>query len=423
MTKNLKSKTKPKRKLGQTAATIAALENKLAKLAVAKRNTPYTNAGGNAGKWAGGWVGMPDLGRTIGRFLGAGIGSIYGSGDYKMTGTPANYNVLSGSIPQFSSNRATNVVCHREFLGNVNGTTAFTNTAYPLQPGIGVTFPWLSPIAGNYQEYRIHGMMFEFNPLITDFVTSGAPGVIVMATNYNADAPIYTSKVAMENSEYAVAVKPTEKLVHMIECEQIQTVLPNRYVRTGTVGANQDLRLYDWGNFQFATQGNPVQLLGEIWVTYCIEFFKPVLPISNAVGSVDKYQRANTSGTSFFGAIQAARPMNEIGTTISGTDMTIPPGGSLYYEITAYHLGVAAVIGTIVPAAVSNCIIIYNWSTNSIAVASAPQPGATSISYVASLVIGITDPSLPAVFRVPNFVVPTTSTVDVMVVPLGDLLL
>jgi hypothetical protein len=89
----------------------------------------------------------------------------------------------------------------------------------------------------------------------------------------------------MENSEYAVSVKPTRDLMHGVECATTQTVLSELYIRSGAVTSGQDLRLYDLGNFQFATQANPVQDLGELWVSYCVEFFKPVLP-SDVGGNV-----------------------------------------------------------------------------------------------------------------------------------------
>lgn len=244
-----------------------------------KKPTPFRDVGGIVGSQLGGMFRLPML-KGVGRWLGTGIGSIFGSGDYSLVGDLPRSNVLmnGAQVPQFSTTSATNVVCHREYLGDILGTTAFTNQLFPLNPGIGNTFPWLSTIAQNYQEYKFHGLIFEFRSLITDFVTGGAPGVVIMATNYNSDLPAYTTKQQMENSEYAVATKPTLHLIHGVECMPAQTVLPQSYVRVGAVPVGQDLRTYDLGNFQLATQGNPAQLLGELWVTYCVEFFKPVLP-------------------------------------------------------------------------------------------------------------------------------------------------
>nr|WRQ65695.1 structural protein [Tolivirales sp.] len=267
------NKTKQKRKVVINRKTTKQKQ-------VARRAaTPFGDAGAIAGNALGQMFNLPFL-KGAGRFLGSGIGSIFGSGDYTLTGAAPEYNVLTNSkqIPQFSTTHATNLVCHREYLGDIVGTAAFTNRSYPLNPGNSKTFPWLSTIAQNYQQYKIHGIIFEFRPLITDFVTSGAPGVVVMATNYNANAESYDTKQEMENSEFAVSVKPTGALMHGVECAKGETVLSQLYVRTGAPPANQDLRLYDIGTFQFASQNNPIQVLGELWVSYCVEFFKPILP-------------------------------------------------------------------------------------------------------------------------------------------------
>jgi hypothetical protein len=250
--------------------------------------------------------------KGIGRWLGTGIGSIFGSGDYTVMGSVPDYNVLANGnqIPKFNTTRQTNVVCHREYLGDITGTAGFNNTLYPLNPGMSQTFPWLASIASCYQQYKFHGLIFEFRPLITDFVTSGAPGVVVMSTNYNADLPAYTTKQQMENSEYAVSVKPTKDLIHGVECATNQTPLSELYVRGGTPTSGQDLRLYDLGSFQFATQANPVQTLGELWVSYCVEFFKPILP--EEVGGEVLSSNIIRSSTS------AASPLGTIGVSVVG---------------------------------------------------------------------------------------------------------
>lgn len=269
------------------ALKVAMLEKRLANMALSKtkslkskkKRTPFADSGSILGRAAGSMFGYGQLGSTIGKYLGSGIGQIMGSGDYQIMGATPEYNVLTapGQIPKFSTTHSTNIICHREYLGDILGTAAFDNTMYPLNPGLSSTFPWLSSIADNYQEYKFHGLVFEFRSLITDFVTSGSPGVVVMATNYNADVPEYSTKQQMENSEFAVSVKPTNNLIHGVECATKETTIPQRYVRSGSVPTNQDLRLYDYGNFQLATQSNPVQNLGELWVSYCVEFFKPIL--------------------------------------------------------------------------------------------------------------------------------------------------
>jgi hypothetical protein len=298
-------------------ASVPQLTQKMQQVSVRpkqkRKATPFADAGAIAGQRLGSMFGFPML-KGVGRWLGSGIGTVLGSGDYSIVGPHPGYNVLfnSNQVPKFSSTRQTNIVSHREYLGDIFGTAGFNNTSYPLNPGVATTFPWLSSIAQNYQQYKFHGVMFEFKSLITDFVTSGAPGVVVMATNYNSDVPIYTTKQEMENSEYAVSVKPTCDLMHGVECATNQTVLSELYIRSGSVPAGQDLRLYDLGNFQFATQANPVQDLGELWVTYIVEFFKPTLPAdvggnvlsaNTARGSVTITNPFGTTSSGFFGTL------------------------------------------------------------------------------------------------------------------------
>lgn len=298
----------------------------------ARKATPFADAGAIAGGALGSVFQMPYL-KGVGKWLGSGIGQIFGSGDYQMVGQAPSYNVLTNDrqIPKFSAGERTNIVCHREYLGDIDGTVGFTNRPFALNPGDNRTFPWLSTVAKNYQQYRIHGMIFEFRPLITDFVTSGAPGVVVFATNYNAADPVFRNKVEMENSEYAVSVKPTNNLIHAIECSPNETTITKLYVRGQAVPPGQDVRLYDLGLTQLASQGNPVQLIGELWVSYCVEFFKPVLPEDIGIDALSQsvsrqvYTNGNPLGTQPLASVGDIPGITVAGTVIS-FDRTVPSG-------------------------------------------------------------------------------------------------
>jgi hypothetical protein len=299
-----------------------------------KKSTPFSDVGSIIGGGVGKMFGFP-YAQGIGKWLGSGIGSIFGSGDYEMVGEHPSYNVLTNGaqIPKFSTTRQTNIVSHREYLGDIVGTAGFSNRKYPINPGNATTFPWLSSIAQNYQQYRIHGLIFEFRPLITDFVTSGAPGVVIMATNYNADEPLYTTKQQMENSEYAVSVKPTLNLIHGVECALGQTVLSELYVRNAALATNLDLKFTDLGNFQFATQANPVQTLGELWCSYTIEFFKPILPkeVGAGIQSSIVYQN-NASSLNPFGTTRISLTGDLEGFALAGSQISfIGQPGNEYF--------------------------------------------------------------------------------------------
>lgn len=382
---NIMTKTKAQKR--KAAINLAALTNNLAKTKITpkkkkaqKQNNnyrpsgPMANAGGALGSSIGNYFGLGGIGSSVGRWLGSGIGMITGTGDYTMIGPKPQYNILSGQIPKFSSTYQTNIVCHREYLGDLTGTTAFNNLQYPLNPGLASTFPWLSQIAPNYQQYRFHGIMFEFRPLITDFVTSGAPGVVVMATNYNADQTAYISKQEMENSEFAVSVKPTNPLMHMVECDPAETAMKLYNIRTGPVGSNQDLRLYDLGLFQFATQANPIQTLGELWVSYCVEFFKPVLALENSVAQADAVHLVRTN-------VSTANPLGTT-TLIQSGSLSITIASSTKLIINNATVGINYYISTFFASS--------NNATNSVVVPT--FTGATTLSWNA--LAGVADASI-----------------------------
>lgn len=222
------------------------------------------------------------VGRSIGGFLGKAassvLGSIFGMGDYKV-----NYNTLSGigGPPQFSNNgtNRSTVVTHREYVQDVTGTTSFSINSFPITPSNSTLFPWLSSVADNYEEYRIHGMIFEFKTTSGMSVssTNTALGTVIMSTQYNPNDPQFNNKITMENYEFATSGGPFENFLHPVECKPALTVAPQLYVAQSTSsGAVVDLRLTNFGTFSIATVGMQASnVVGELWVSYQVELLKP----------------------------------------------------------------------------------------------------------------------------------------------------
>jgi hypothetical protein len=229
------------------------------------------------------------------------------------------------------------------------------------------TFPWLSSLAQNYQEYKFHGIMFEFRALTTDYANSGVPGVVVMSTNYNSSSIPYANKQQMENAEFATSVKPTLNLAHFIECAPRETFSPIKFIRTGSVPTGQDLRLYDQGLFQFATQGNSSGVnLGEVWVTYCVEFFKPIIPPSIIPGNGGFFDIVFTGATSIFtlGTAQTVQ-YDDIGVKLGGAILTLPayPIGTLFSVVVFYEGANVSAPGMTITNATANNIAINGSGT------------------------------------------------------------
>lgn len=239
--------------------------------------------GGLAGEALGGPVGM-----AIGNFLGGKLGhlveNITGFGDYKI----ASNSIMKGGMtpPQIvnSVEKGGVIVRHREYIGEVSASTTFNAVGYALNPGLPGSFPWLAGIAQNYDQYRWRGVLYEFKSTSSDAVlssaTSSALGSVSMATEYDVVDDPYASKREMLNSLFANSTKPSCNLIHPIECKRSQTPMNLQYVRTGDYPANTDARMYDLGKFYIATEGmqGTGGVLGELWVTYEVEFFKQQIP-------------------------------------------------------------------------------------------------------------------------------------------------
>ena len=263
-----------------------------------KGDTPYANVGRHLGSKFG-------LGEW-GELLGHGIGRILGSGDYE-TGAMVKQNVLANSteVPEFASIGRTNVIAHREFLGDITTSATiggFLNRSFSVNPGNSGTFPWLSTIGENYEQYKIHGMVFYFKSTSGESVgsTNTALGTVIMASDYNVNAAPYANKSEMENSQYAQSAKASQSQAHGIECDVSDKPLNNYFVRTTeALDSGDSKKWYDFCNFQIATQGFQAAnvTIGELWVTYVIEFFKPQVP-------------RNLGGTQMTALIRRTQPSN-----------------------------------------------------------------------------------------------------------------
>lgn len=191
-------------------------------------------------------------------------------------------------VPSFGNLRPTTeggvVVCHREYVQDIRSSasgspSSFEATGYAINPGNPQLFPWLSTIAMNFEQYKIRGMLMQFRTTSGNSVAAAntALGTITMATDYNSAQPLFTTKEQMANYAHGQTGVPSEDIVHQIEVKRGNQPVSTLYVRGPTVPTGQDVRLYDFGNFQIATSGMQANNtnLGELWVTYCIELVKP----------------------------------------------------------------------------------------------------------------------------------------------------
>jgi hypothetical protein len=189
-------------------------------------------------------------------------------------------------------------------------------------------------------------MVVEFKTNTSDYAASGPLGIVGIATNYNVNETPFPDAVAFENSEYAVVTKPSMCIVHAIECAPNTGRDEFLYVRDPyQIDPTQtnDSRFYDMASVQVMTSGLPGTtgaLLGQLWVSYDIEFSKPVVSPTG----VAPFVISNPDGTIV--------PRSTSRSTSVTTEYSLAPAAATVYPVFApssgvYTTGDSALIGTV----------------------------------------------------------------------------
>lgn len=175
------------------------------------------------------------------------------------------------------------IINHREYLGDLfSGAGTPTNYAlqkYELNPGNSNLFPFLSSIAKQFQEYEIRGMLVELKSLSSEYASNLALGSVFMAADYNVYGNDPATKQQLENMEYASSAKPSKSMIMPIECDPSNNMSTHKNIAIDNAYHTGDKRLYDWANVYIGSQGIPQENtpLAEIWLTYEIALFKPII--------------------------------------------------------------------------------------------------------------------------------------------------
>jgi hypothetical protein len=262
------------KKLQSAQQKIKSLESKVKKVATIAEH-PVRSLGGTIGAKLGS--------RKVGEGVGSFLGRFTGTGDYMVHGNTLarSGRVVEGTpIPAFTAVGRGIRVTHREYLGDVTASAVagqFSISNYSVNPGLFTTFPWLSAFANQFDEWVPNGIVAIYNPLSSFYSGTTSLGTVIIASDYDVNDDAYTSKVEMENSEFAVSGSTAVALMHPIECAAGERPLKVLYTRSGAV-PDGDLRFHDLCNLQVATQGCTAnQVCGELWISFDITFYKTQL--------------------------------------------------------------------------------------------------------------------------------------------------
>lgn len=316
----------PPKKQAKTVKVVEAAAKASAKAAVKAtiNHAPNTmqKVKGHGDYWS-------DLGADVGRRFGGAVGggvklfrAVAGHGDYSVRGNSLMHLTMdqrerssggSGSMQlsemglKFLGGNPR--LSKREFVGSVvapSNPAAFATQVYRVQPGLkgqGSLFPWLSSVAQSFQQYKLHGCILEFNSTSSDYSAGMALGTVMMSTLYDANKDPLSSEIQVKDNDYTTSNKPSCSFIHPLECKSQDSPTSVKYVRTAnTEAASVDDRLDDVGIFQLSTVGLSAPagtVLGDLYITYDIEFLKAELPDLHLGTSFVARNRNDTGDNTF----------------------------------------------------------------------------------------------------------------------------
>ncbi|QMW68881.1 capsid protein [Crucivirus-411] len=374
-------------------------------------------------------------------------GMISGMGDYKVhsrkpyvTGRGfKRHGSGTRRTPHISLEKGQMTLTHTEYIGDLiagtgaspAGPSAFQSQSYACQAANAGSYPFLSSTAQNFQEYKFHKLVYEYRPLVSESssTTNGSllsMGSVIVATQYNSSVGPYLNKATMAESDYAVTTKPSEHLLHAVECDVKYNPMGILYTSAQTSltqGSNgTDIRMQNLGLVQFASVGIPLTMntpisLGEIWVHYTVSLYKPVLNAGlSALESAHYFGNAsvgNPTASNAFGpnvnittGVQPSTVTNNLLTLTFPTSnrfafpLQVTTGSYLvnYYCKGASTTTAAASPTIVAPPsgqATGAILVVFNNGTTygSTTIANSPQSGATTtLNLACSFVVQVDAP-------------------------------
>jgi len=188
-------------------------------------------------------------------------------------------------------------VRRREYIGDINGSSTFAVTSYADNPGLPGTYPWLSDIATNYEQYEVLSRSFCFE---TEAPTS-ATGAVILSYDYDTldSAPVDKTAALLVKDSVRTAPWQSSRLVLKAADLKRRGKL---YTRPGSVSSS-DLKTYDLGKLSVSTQGQAgTTVVGELWFEYVIKLHiaqqrsSPGVTVSSG-GTVSKTAIFGTAAT------------------------------------------------------------------------------------------------------------------------------
>lgn len=190
------------------------------------------------------------------------------------------------------------LVSHREFIGKIPGSVNYSVVSEPVNPGLPVQFKWLYPIANQYESYRFRKLQYQFvNSKAGTFA-----GDVILGIDYDASDATPFNEDELQTYWGCKTGQICEPMTFTADVAALHKLGPSKFVRMGSLASNQDIKLYDSGNFFVATTDcADTSTIGRLFVDYIVELMTPSFtntPFSVTVAPTGESQ-GSPLGTAF----------------------------------------------------------------------------------------------------------------------------
>jgi hypothetical protein len=291
-------------------------------------------------------VGVPGA-SALKRLSGAGVYT--GQGEYE--GQNGLFSSETADVPTVESSGTEDgaiKISHREYLTDLYGNSysatgvnlkPFDLQSYEINPGVEQTFPWLSQLAQNFEEYELEQCIFSFRSTVQEVSSAnGQVGTITMATLYNVDNPNFRDKTEMMQYAHSNSVKATDDVMHGVECDDAKlSGTDEKYVRSAPLDLGVQKKDYDHGRFQVAISNTPEAFkdasIGELWISYTVTLRKPKIFTARGKG-ISEFMALTDTSNGLSGAVIDSSATNPFLTPAGGDPFLYARKNSLNIKLT-----------------------------------------------------------------------------------------
>lgn len=202
------------------------------------------------------------------------------------------------AVGSFTRNRRNtdNIISNTEMVGQCisTGTGFHVALTQTVNPGIYQSFPWLSPIANQYEYYELLSLRYRFQPAVA--TTTAGTAYIALDYDWMDSAPV--SAMIMSAWQSTVSATPWVPFSFVARKEDLSRYKTEHMVwDSPTTPAGTDPRMYHNGHIYVAFEGVGAGLIGNLFCDYTVKLSVPEIDLAGPSNLKAAWIKPNGSGS------------------------------------------------------------------------------------------------------------------------------